>query len=52
MLESAIRISLNAAMNHYEVDGTDARFVEMMENCLNELKNTKKISLYVNKPSN
>jgi len=47
-LESVFRCELLALMNFYEVDGNNQKFIEILDKCVDEIKQTKKISLIKN----
>ena len=47
-LESSFRCELMSLMNFYEVDGSNKKFVDILDKCINEIKQTKKITLLEN----
>ena len=47
-LESVFRTELYSLMNFYEVDGNNQKFIDILDKCIEEIKQTKKISLTKN----
>ena len=44
-LESGLRLTIQAAMNYYQVDGNNKKFVKILEDIVNDIKNGKPASI-------